>query len=198
MNSCRWTAGELTGHEERRVAPAMQSLINYSSSIRRLRANSRLHDVLWSYVSVARGVGPCTWHVLQSVDFWQSYSKNKIKRWMFLGTQCTSTGDKCNCRLTNYELLRWSVEMPSRDFAHYRLSGGCPDMLYNIYNMSPATSWHVDTCHEVRSWHVVNILRKWSHEFDSRSITKSNVIFCTLFFVYILFCFCWFMLLRFS
>ena len=26
--------------------------------------------------------------------------------------------------LTNYELLRWVVETPSRDFAHYRLSGG--------------------------------------------------------------------------
>ena len=28
------------------------------------------------------------------------------------------------CRLTNYELLRLLVETPSRDFAHYRLSGG--------------------------------------------------------------------------
>ena len=34
-----------------------------------------------------------------------------------------------DCRLTNYELLRWLVETPSRDFAHYRLSGGRPDML---------------------------------------------------------------------
>ena len=57
-----------------------------------------------------------------------------------------------NCRLTNYELLRWLVETPSRDFAHI-----------------------------MSSWHVVNILRKWSHEFDSRPITKSPVIFCTLF-----------------
>jgi len=34
-----------------------------------------------------------------------------------------------HCRLTNYELLRRLVETPSRDFAHYRLSGGRPDML---------------------------------------------------------------------
>jgi len=47
-----------------------------------------------------------------------------------------STHYKCHCkqhnhycRLTNYELLRWLVETPSRDFAHYRLSGGRPDML---------------------------------------------------------------------
>jgi len=41
-----------------------------------------------------------------------------------------------------------------------------------------------------RGWHVVNILRKWRHEFDSRPITKSNVIFCTLF----LFTFCFVLL----
>jgi len=62
------------------------------------------------------------------------------------------------------------------------------------------SSWHVIeylqrvtrdlvTCRHMsrgRGWHVVNILRKWSHEFDSQPITKSNVIFCTLF----LFTFC--------
>jgi len=32
--------------------------------------------------------------------------------------------DNETCRLTNYELLRRLVETPSRDFAHYRLSGG--------------------------------------------------------------------------
>ena len=34
------------------------------------------------------------------------------------------TDSSSYCRLTNYELLRWLVETPSRDFAHYRLSGG--------------------------------------------------------------------------
>ena len=59
------------------------------------------------------------------------------------------------CRLTNYELLRWLVETPSRDFAYYRLSGG-----RRIFTTCrELTSWHVDTCHEVSSWHVVNILR---------------------------------------
>jgi len=43
------------------------------------------------------------------------------------------------CRLTNYELLRWLVETPSRDFAHYRLSGG-----HRIFT----------TCQELTSWHV--------------------------------------------
>jgi len=64
------------------------------------------------------------------------------------------------------------------------------------------SSWHVITCHRRpleftcrhmsrgRGWHVVNILRKWSHEFDSRPITKSNVIFCTLFCLH----FVWFLL----
>ena len=79
------------------------------------------------------------------------------------------------CRLTNYELLRWLVETPSRDFAHY------PDMLQNIYNMSPTTSWHVENCHEVRSWRLVNILRAAWSRVRSPPITKSNVIFCTLF-----------------
>ena len=41
----------------------------------------------------------------------------------------TSPSVTLYCRLTNYELLRWLVETPSRDFAHYRLSGGRPDML---------------------------------------------------------------------
>ena len=31
---------------------------------------------------------------------------------------------KSYCRPTNYELLRWLVETPSRDFEHYRMSGG--------------------------------------------------------------------------
>ena len=62
------------------------------------------------------------------------------------------------------------------------------------------SSWHVIeylqhvtrfrvTCRHMShgsGWHVVKILRKWSHKFDSRPITKSNVIFCTLF----LFTFC--------
>ena len=69
------------------------------------------------------------------------------------------TPDNDFCRLTNYELLRWLVETPSRDFAHYRLSGG-----RRIFTTcQELTSWHVDTCHEVSSWHVVNILRAaWS------------------------------------
>ena len=49
------------------------------------------------------------------------------------------TVDIVNCRLTDYELLRWLVETPSRDFAHYRLSGG-----RRIFT----------TCHELTSWHV--------------------------------------------
>jgi len=31
---------------------------------------------------------------------------------------------KVYCRPTNYELLRWLVETPSRNFEHYRMSGG--------------------------------------------------------------------------
>ena len=56
------------------------------------------------------------------------------------------------CRLTNYELLRWLVETPSRDSAHYRLSGG-----RRIFTTcQELTSWHVDTCHEVSSWHLTD------------------------------------------
>ena len=59
------------------------------------------------------------------------YSMN-VKPWNVDHRKCgqhSTTVDKLCCRLTNYELLRWLVETPSRDFAHYRLSGGRPDML---------------------------------------------------------------------
>ena len=32
------------------------------------------------------------------------------------------TVDSWCCRMTNYELLRWLVETPSRDFEHYRMT----------------------------------------------------------------------------
>jgi len=115
--------------------------------------------------------------VMSNRDFIPDEHNAQNSEWSLLPA-AASVND--HCRLTNYELLRWLVETPSRDFAHYRLSGGRPDMLQNIYNLSPVTSWHVDTSRG-RGWHVVNILRKWSHEFDSRPITKSNVIFCMLF-----------------
>ena len=99
------------------------------------------------------------------------------------------------CRLTKYELLRWLVETPSRDFAHYRLSGGRRRIFTTCQEL---TSWHVDTCHEVSSWHVVNILRAaWSRlRFPADHYIKRNILYVV--FVYILFCFRWFILLRFS
>ena len=51
----------------------------------------------------------------------------------------SASSNSYDCRLTNYELLRWLVESPSRDFAHYRLSGG-----RRIFK----------TCQELTSWHV--------------------------------------------
>jgi len=64
------------------------------------------------------------------------------------------THDTADCHLTKYELLRWLVETPLRDFAHYRLSGGS-----RIFTTcQELTLWHVSTCQEVSSWHVVNIL----------------------------------------
>jgi len=60
------------------------------------------------------------------------------------------------CRPTNYELLRWLVEMPSRDFEHYRMSGGSLTC-YRIFITCQTTSWHVEKCQEF-VWHVINIL----------------------------------------
>ena len=61
------------------------------------------------------------------------------------------------CRPTNYELLRWLVDTPSRDFEHYRMSGGRL-ICYRIFITCQTTSWHFSTCQEV-VWHVINILR---------------------------------------
>ena len=36
------------------------------------------------------------------------------------------------CHLTNYELLRWLVEMPSRDFHHYRMINASRSTVYHL------------------------------------------------------------------
>jgi len=82
-------------------------------------------------------------------------SSRSLAWWCEIGLLTIQTVKKIYCRLTNYELLRWLVETPSRDFAHYRLSGW-----RRIFTTcQELTSWHVSTYQEVSSWHVVNILR---------------------------------------
>jgi len=58
-----------------------------------------------------------------------------------------------SCRMTNYEMLRWLVETPSRDVGHYRMinasrSTVCHIMIKdhmtvyrNVTTLSPQTSW---------------------------------------------------------
>ena len=41
---------------------------------------------------------------------------------LFNNNQTAAKTVKYNCRLTNYKLLRWLVETPSRDFEHYRMT----------------------------------------------------------------------------
>ena len=73
-------------------------------------------------------------YILRSLDI-KYFLTCQTSVWHFSTCQTTSRDrDRESsviryCRLTNYELLRWLVETPSRDFAHYRLSGGRPDML---------------------------------------------------------------------
>ena len=101
-------------------------------------------------------------HVTLSIIEWRTIHGHDLVRSSDMSKNVRRTTDMSKniyCRLTNYELLRWLVETPSRDFAHYRLSWG-----RRIFTTcQEVTSRHVDTCHEVRSWHVVNILRAaWS------------------------------------
>ena len=88
-----------------------------------------------------------------------------------------------NCRPTNYELLRWLVETPSRDFEQYRMTDDSRRSIVRHFHVR----WKCRTIGFARV----------GHEFDPRPITKWNVIFCTLF----LFTFCFvflFIFLRFS
>ena len=39
-----------------------------------------------------------------------------------MDSNVTTDADSSICRPTNYELLRWLVETPSRDFEHYRMT----------------------------------------------------------------------------
>jgi len=72
-------------------------------------------------------------------------------------TVCSGILVIMDCRPTNYELLRWLVETPSRDFEHYQMSGGSLTC-YRIFITCQTTSWHVEKYQEV-VWHVINILR---------------------------------------
>jgi len=87
------------------------------------------------------------------------------------------TGWTMCCHPTNYELLCWLIEKPSRDFEHYRMTDDSRSR-----SRDNRDSWKMsagrltcEKCQETRG-----------HEFDPRPITKSNVIFCRLF----LFTFC--------
>jgi len=67
-----------------------------------------------------------------------------------------------NCRLTSYELIRWLVETPSRDFEHYRMTDDSPSRSRDNWKMSGGRLTS-EKCQETRS-----------HEFDPRPITKSK------------------------
>ena len=75
--------------------------------------------------------------VYELLDFLRTFCRCKMNRFSHFHWNNTDASGLywklCNalscCRLTNYELLRLLVETPSRDFAHYRLSGGRPGML---------------------------------------------------------------------
>jgi len=102
---------------------------------------------------------------------------------------------KCFCRPTNYKLLRWLVEMPSRDFEHYRMTDNSRSRSRDNWKMSRGRL----TCQKMSGGHLTceKCQETRGHEFDSRPITKSNVIFCTLFFFTFSFVFL-FIFLRFS
>jgi len=48
---------------------------------------------------------------------WKKRNDNTAKQ----TRRISATFDIGNCRMTNYELLRWLVETPSRDVEHYRM-----------------------------------------------------------------------------
>jgi len=48
---------------------------------------------------------------------WKKRNNNTAKQ----TRRISATFDIGNCRMTNYELLRWLVETPSRDVEHYRM-----------------------------------------------------------------------------
>jgi len=122
-----------------------------------------------------------------------------------------------NCRLTNYELLRWLVETPSRDFEHYRMTDDSRSRSRDNWKMSGRRltcrkmSDERLTCKKCQTdvWHVKKYLMsrtpsrekcqaKRGHEFQPRPVTKSNVIFSTLFLFTFCFVFFLFLFLRFS
>jgi len=55
-----------------------------------------------------------------------------------------------HCRMTNYELLRWLAEMPSRDIHHYRMLNHVSGRRFNIF-------WTVQQS-EISNCHVTAIL----------------------------------------
>ena len=50
-----------------------------------------------------------------------------------------------HCRMTNYELLRWLAEMPSRDIHHYRMLNHVSGRRFNIF--STVQQSEISNCH---------------------------------------------------
>ena len=48
--------------------------------------------------------------------------------------------------MTNYELLRWLVEMPSRDIDHYRIINISRSTVYHSMNWYTVTVYHFIEC----------------------------------------------------
>jgi len=74
------------------------------------------------------------WHVRRPSDMhgvWSRGSKTKRKTWREVVKE--------DSRLTNYELLRWLVETPSRDIEHYRMTD-------DSRSRSREVVWHVEKC----------------------------------------------------
>ena len=83
-------------------------------------------------------------------------------------TQYHETDNK-HCRMTNYELLRWLVETPSRDIRHYRMLNVSAVDGSTFLNVETVDRFNIQKCWNV-TW-----LQRWTGHVRYWSLTSPNI-----------------------
>ena len=107
--------------------------------------------VLWAIVSLCSRLSHLSVHMYARLCMCASRLRNSWLACSLLVVFCS----KLFCRMTNYELLRWLVEMPSRDVDQYRMINASRSTEYH------SMKWYVVTVYHFVEWYTSVLWRCW-------------------------------------
>ena len=107
--------------------------------------------ILWAIVSLCSRLSHLSVHMYARLCMCASRLRNSWLACSLLVVFCS----KLFCRMTNYELLRWLVEMPSRDVDQYRMINTSRSTVYH------SMKWYMVTVYHFIEWYTSVLWRCW-------------------------------------